>query len=520
MPSAVRMENIVKRFPGVLAIDHINLEINRGEIHALLGENGAGKTTLMNILYGLCRPDAGIIYINDEHVQIGNPLDAMSHGIGMIHQHFMLIPVFSVSENIALGQSPTQKPLVDIESTRNKILELAKTTGLHVNPDACVNQLSVGDQQRAEIIKAIYWGAKILIMDEPTSVLTPQEVDELFVFLRRYADAGNTVIFITHKMREVMAISDRVTVLRCGKVVETVKTRDVDRNTLAKMMVGRPVFLSFEHPPVKTGEVMLDFKQVHTQCSRCLPALRGVTFQVRAGEILGIAGVDGNGQDEVANVIMGFHQISEGDVRIKGKSILHKSTREIIQMGVSAIPFLRQEEGLVMTFSVSESLMLKEWRNPPFTRYGLLNRRAIHNYAETIIREYDIRTTGPDAKVGNMSGGNQQKVVLARELSRKPDILVACHPTIGLDIGATEYVWQQLLNQRSEGVAILLISTELEEILSICDRIIVFYEGQIMGEVMAGKADIQEIGMMMAGIHQDAIQVEKELKKVAETAQA
>jgi simple sugar transport system ATP-binding protein len=305
-------------------------------------------------------------------------------------------------------------------------------------------------------------------------------------------------------------------VLRCGQVVETVETKDVDRNSLAKMMVGRVVFLSFDRPPVKVGKALLELENVYTQCGRCSAELQGVNFQVRSGEILGIAGVDGNGQDEIPNVIMGFHPLSQGDIRIRGKSIRNKTTREIIRMGVSTIPFFRQEEGLVMTFSISESLMLKEWCTPPFNNHGLLNGRAIQQNAETIIREYDIRTTGPDAKVGNMSGGNQQKVVLGRELSRKPKILIACHPTIGLDIGATEYVWQQLLYQRSQGVAILLISTELEEILSICDRIVVFYEGQVMGEVLAENADVNEIGMMMAGVRQEEIRNEEESNKAAE----
>lgn len=510
---AVQLKNIVKRFPGVLAVDHINLEIARGEIHALLGQNGAGKTTLMNILYGLSQPDSGDLYINGKHVHIGSPLDAISHGIGMIHQHFMLIPVFTVAENIALGQSPMQKPLMDIEGVRKKILELEKATGLHVNPDARVDQLCVGDQQRAEIIKAIYWGANILIMDEPTSVLTPEEVDELFVFLRRFADAGNTVIFITHKMREVKAISDRVTVLRNGKVVDTVETKNEDRDSLAKRMVDRLEFLSFERQPVKTGDVLLEFKDVQTPGEYCAPKLCGVSFQVCAGEIFGIAGVDGNGQDEVAHTIMGLDQITGGEIRIKGNSIHNKSTREIIQMGVSAIPAQRQLEGLVNTFSVSECLMLKEWRALPFSKYSLLNSRAIRQNAEEIIREYDIRTTGPDAKIGNMSGGNQQKVVLARELSRNPDILIACHPTIGLDIGATEYVWQQLLARRSQGVAIVLISTELDEILALCDRFVVFYEGQIMGEVMAKQAKVKEVSMMMTGIRQEEIRFEEKSKK-------
>lgn len=503
MPSAVRMENITKRFPGVLANDHVSVEIARGEIHALLGENGAGKTTLMNILYGLYRPDAGKIFINDQPVTISSPLDAISKGVGMIHQHFMLIPVFTVTENVALGEEAQGNPFVDLELTRKRILDLSKATGLHIDPDARVEQLSVGDQQRVEIIKALLRGVNVLIMDEPTSVLTPQEADELFVVLRKLAEEGKTIIFITHKLREVMAISDRITVLRDGKVVNTVNTREIDRDSLANMMVGRKIFLSFERKAARLGEQILELRNVRAVNDRGLLALKDISLSMRAGEILGVAGVDGNGQSELADVIMGLRPVTHGDVIVKGRSVVHKDTAYIIKQGISAIPFSRHEEGLVLTFSVKDNLILKEFYNPPFNKGGFLDFKVIQDNALQRIKEYDIRTTGPEAKVGNMSGGNQQKVVLARELSRKPDILIACQPTHGLDIGATEYVRQQLLNQRDNGISVMLISTELEEILSLSDRIIVMYEGQIMGEVPVEQADLQEIGKMMLGVRME-----------------
>jgi len=509
LDAAVRMVDIVKRYPGVVSNDHINLEVTKGEVHALLGENGAGKTTLMNILYGLSQLDSGEIFVNGNHVHIKHPADALANGISMIHQHFMLVQVFSVTENIALAVHASQKPVMDLESMKKKVIELADGMGLKIDPDARVDQLSVGTQQRVEIIKAIYQGAKVLIMDEPTSVLTPQEADELFIFLRRFTEAGNSVIFITHKLREVLAVSDRVTVLRDGKVVGTAKTKEINLDTLAMMMVGRKLFLSLDRPTVNKGKVLLDIKDVHTMSSRGTPALRGLSLQVCSGEVLGVAGVDGNGQNELAEVIMGLRSVTQGDIHVKGISIIHKKNEEIIHMGVSSIPFNRQEEGLVLTFPISDNLLLKERRNQPFNKSGFLDYGTIRKNAEQRIKEYDIRATGPEAKAGNMSGGNQQKLVLARELSRQPDILIACHPTHGLDIGATEYVRQQLIMQRSKGIAVLLFSTELEEILSVCDRFVVLYEGQIMGELKNENVNVEEIGKMMLGVRQEAIRSEK-----------
>jgi general nucleoside transport system ATP-binding protein len=500
LPTAVRMVNIVKSFPGVLANDNINLEVQKGEIHALLGENGAGKTTLMNILFGLSQPNSGEIYINEKLAHITSPSDAISHGIGMIHQHFMLIQVFTVTENITLGEHLQHEPILDLEKTRENIMEISKSSGLKVEPDARIMDLSVGQQQRVEVIKALYRGANILIMDEPTSVLTPQETDELFVILKDLAKKGNTILFITHKLREVMEISDRVTVLRDGKVIGTVNTKDTNRFELAKMMVGREVFLTFDKKPVQVAEKVLELEGVHARNDRDLPALQGVSLDIRSGEILGIAGVDGNGQNELADVIMGLRRFEKGEIKIKGQSVKKYTPRQIIDLGVSCIPFSRQLEGLVLTFTVSEDLILKEWRNPPITKNGIFNTKSIKDFSRRMIKEFNIKTTGPEAKVGNMSGGNQQKVVLAREISRNPNFLIACHPTHGLDIGATEYVRLQLLKERERGAAVLLISTELEEILGLCDRIAVFFEGRVMGEVTPETATVDEIGLMMLGV--------------------
>jgi len=503
MTIAVRLEGIVKHFPGIIANDHISLEIEKGEIHALLGENGAGKTTLMNILFGLVQPDSGRIFMDGQPVHFDSPADAIKNGIGMVHQHFMLTPVFSVCENIMLVDKSPKEPFLDKAGATKRIMEIAKSSGLHIDPDARVNQLCVGDQQRVEIIKALYRGAKVIIMDEPTSVLTPKESDELFVVLRKLADRGQTIIFITHKLREVMEISDRVTVLRDGKKIGTVLTKETNQNELAKMMVGREVLLKFEKTSIQAGQTMLEVRNVETAQSHGCQGLKGVSLAVHAGEILGIAGVDGNGQNELVEVIMGLRKVNKGDIRVKDVSIIRKSIRQILDLGVSNIPFLRQKEGLILPFSLSENLILKEWRNPPITKNNFFNHMMIQNISEKLIHDYDIRTTGPEAKVSNMSGGNQQKVVLARELSRRPDVLIACHPTHGLDIGATEYVRQELLNERARGAAVLLISTELDEILAISDRILVFFNGEIMGEIKADQANIEEIGMMMLGIRKD-----------------
>jgi simple sugar transport system ATP-binding protein len=507
MAIAIKMEKILKTFPGVIANNNISLEVRKGEIHALLGENGAGKSTLMNILFGISRPDSGSIYIDEKPVKINSPKDAIANGIGMIHQHFMLIPVFTVAENILLGEQGNRKLMLDLESTKQKITTLGKACGLQVDPDVRVRELSVGEQQRVEIIKALYHGATILIMDEPTSVLTPQETHELFILLKNLAEEGNTILFITHKLKEVMEISDRVTILRNGKVVGTVATKDTNQYDLAKMMVGREILTSFEKKPSKSQEVVLELNRISADRERGLSPLKDISFKVHAGEIVGVAGVDGNGQNELVDVIMGMRPVTGGEIAIKGKSIKDCDTKQIIDMGVSCIPFLRQTEGLVMSFTLSDALLLKEWDNPPFVKNGFWDQTVIDNFGKQMIRDYNIKATGIEAKVATLSGGNQQKVVLARELSREPKLVIACHPTHGLDIGATEYVRLQLIKERDRGAAVMLISTELDEILQLCDRIVVLFNGEVMGEVTSNSLSIEDIGLMMLGVDQDSVKM-------------
>lgn len=495
----IKMQGIVKSFPGVLANNHITLEINKGEIHALLGENGAGKTTLMNILYGMYQADKGQIFLRDEPIDIHSPKTAIQYGINMIHQHFMLVPVFTVTESIILGYKTPRAPLLDLRLERKRVTELSKQYGLKVDADAKVWQLSVGAQQRVEILKALYRGAEVLILDEPTAVLTPGETEELFSVLREMVDQGKTIIFITHKLREVMMISDRVTVLRDGRVVGTIRTDNTSKAELAKMMVGREVFLDIEKSDVERGENVLELRGVHALSDRGVQALTDVSIKVHSGEVLGIAGVDGNGQTELAETVMGLRQPLSGEIYIQHKMVNFHSTRSIIDMGVAFIPPDRKKMGLVAEFSISENLMLKQWGQPPFVKWGFYDMNAISANSECLIKEYDIRTPGPKTEIRNLSGGNQQRVVLARELSCEPQLIIAVQPTRGLDISATEYVHTRLMDERARGAAILLISTELEEVLLLSDRIAVLYEGEIMGEVSGEDAEIDEIGIMMAG---------------------
>lgn len=500
MAVAIKLDGIVKRFPGVLANDHVSLEIEEGEIHALLGENGAGKSTLMNILYGLYRADSGQIFLNGEAVEITNPKLAIEHGISMVFQDFMLVPVMTVAENIILGMDMPREPLIDLRQASNRLVEISKSYGLSIDPSAKIWQLSVGTQQRVEIIKALYKGARVLILDEPTSVLTPGEIDELFKILRKLKEQGKTVIFITHKLHEVMEISDRITVLRDGCVIGTVNTRDVNEATLARMMVGREVSLKVEKRPCVPGETILSIENLKVMGDRGVPALTGVTLHVKAGEILGIAGVDGNGQAELAEAIMGLRHVTSGQILLNNRNISGLSTNRIIHEGVSFISPDRKGMSLIGEFSVSENLMLKRWRESPFTKNKLFDHKSINEFSDRMISESDIRTPGSWVKISNLSGGNQQKVVLARELSCNPKLLIAQQPTRGLDIAAIEYVYKRLVDERSRGTAVILISTELDEVLALSDRIIVLYEGQVVGEVCDETPDVHEIGLMMAGM--------------------
>jgi len=497
--TVVEMRGITKRFPGVVANDRIDFEVRAGEVHALLGENGAGKTTLMNVLYGLYQPDEGEIYIRGHRVTLRSPRDAIALGIGMVHQHFMLIPPLTVAENVVLGLPSSRGPFLDTDRAERRISELAQRYGLKVDPHAYVWQLSVGEQQRVEIIKALYRGASILILDEPTSVLTPPEVRELFSVLRRMAEEGNAVIFITHKLHEVMAVSDRVTVLRDGRVVSTVDTADTSERQLARMMVGREVLFQVSKRPVAKGKVALEVRDLWAMGDRGLPALKGISLSLRQGEILGIAGVAGNGQRELAEVITGLRRATKGKVLIGGKDMTNCPPAAIIGEGVAYIPEERIRRGLIMDFSVAENAILETHNSPPFTDGWFLNRREIDRYVEGLISDYGVKTPSKDAPVRHLSGGNLQRLLLARELSRRPKLLIASQPTRGLDVGATEYIRRRLVEQREKGTAILLISEDLDEVLSLSDRVAVMYEGEIVGIVPEGEADVEEIGMMMAG---------------------
>jgi ABC-type uncharacterized transport system ATPase subunit len=502
METLLRLENVTKVFDGLVANDHISLDIHQGEIHALLGENGAGKTTLMNVLYGLYHPDGGEIRLRGERVQFSSPKDAIREGIGMVHQHFMLVPVFTVAENIVLGLGSLKRPLLDLSSVAEKISSLSEEYGLNVDPMARVCDLSVGAQQRVEIIKALYRGADLFILDEPTSVLTPQEVDDLFKVLRRLVDEGRSVIFITHKLDEVMKISDRVTVLRDGKYVATVTTAETSKEELARMMVGRDIVFRVDRERLASGETVLDVSDLvlDEEDERCSVRLKGICLSVGRHEVLGIAGVGGNGQSELAGAVVGLLKPAAGKIEILGQDIRHCGTRGVVKLNVGRIPEDRQAQGLVPTFTVSENLISTHFRESPVSRRYFLDFPVIGELARKLIGLYDIRPPQPNQLAQQMSGGNQQKVILARELSRDPDLIIAVQPTRGLDVGATEYIYRELLRHRERGAAILLISTELEEVFTLSDRIAVMFEGEIMGIRDAETAGIEEIGLMMAGV--------------------
>jgi simple sugar transport system ATP-binding protein len=502
--STMEMRGIVKRFPGVLANDHVDFDVHSGEMHALLGENGAGKSTLMRVLYGLYQAEEGEILIDDHPVQIESPHDAIEAGIGMIHQHFMLVPTLTVAENVALGLPSSRGALTDLDRVSARVLELADLYGLQVDPDAYVWQLAVGQQQRVEIIKALYRGAALLILDEPTAVLTPQEVSELFVTLRQMMVDGHALIFISHKLQEVMDICSRVTVLRDGQVVGQQPIDQVTKGALARMMVGRELQAQPEKEEIEQDETRLSLRDVWADNDLGTPGLQGVSLDLRAGEILGVAGVSGNGQRELAQAINGLRTITKGTVKAGGKDITGASPAVIIQQGVSYVPEERMEDGMIKEFTVAENLILREVNQQPFSRGGFLNFRAISRQSDELIKEFNVKTPSKDTPVKNLSGGNIQKLLLARELSRKPEVIIAAQPTRGLDIGATEYVHQVLIDQRATGTAILLISEDLDEILALSDRIVVIYEGEIMGEVSAEKADPEQLGLLMAGVRSQA----------------
>ncbi len=499
MPVLIQMKNIVKKFSGVIANNHINFELNKGEIHALLGENGSGKSTLMNILYGMYKPDEGEINIEGKKVHIESPRDAIEYGIGMVHQHFMLIPAHTVTENIILGFKSSKEPLLDTTESIKKIQELSDRFSLKVDPNAYVWQLSVGQQQRVEILKILFRGANILILDEPTSVLTPQETVELFKTLQSMSKQGKSIIFITHKLDEVIEISDRITILRNGNVISTVHTSQVTKQKLAEMMVGREIIFNLKKTPIINGKEILKIENVWVKNDEALFAVRGVNIDVREGEILGIAGVDGNGQRELAESIIGLRRIDKGKVSIKNQDVTNSDPATIYNLNTSYIPDERLEFGVVRDFTFQQNILLKMYRNKEVKKGPFIDSNKINNFCSTLISDYSVKVDDLNAPVKTFSGGNIQKVVLARELCSKPDLIIASQPTTGLDVGATESILKLLLENRTRGAAILLISTDLDEIFSLSDRIAVMYEGKIMGIVDAGEAKINEIGLMMGG---------------------
>ena len=495
----LEMRGIRKEFPGVVANDGVSFEVRRGEVHALLGENGAGKSTLMNILYGLYKPDGGEIRLNGKPVSFTSAREAIRAGIGMVHQHFMLIPVMTVAENIVLGTEPVREGVfLDEAAADRRVAEMAKTFRFEVDPDALVQDISVGQQQRVEIMKALYRNADILILDEPTAVLTPQEASDLFEILRTLQREGMSIIFISHKLNEVLDIADRITVLRRGKTIETVPAQGATEASLARAMVGRDVLLRVEKKPPEVGDVLLSVRDLHVRDDRGIEKVRGLSFDVRAGEIVGIAGVDGNGQTELIDALTGLQKVESGSASIAGRELSNTTAREALDAGVGHIPEDRQRRGLVLEFSISENIALHDYAKPPVGRLGWLFPRRMVELARTLIGEFDVRGGGPYTRAGGLSGGNQQKLVAAREIARDPKVLIAAQPTRGLDVGAIEYLHRRLVAERDEGRGILLISLELEEIMSLSDRILVVYEGQIVGE-HSGDVSEEEIGLEMLG---------------------
>ena len=502
--TVLELRGITKSFPGTVANDHIDLDLRRGEVHALLGENGAGKTTLMNILYGLSKPDEGEIILNGERVNFSSPKDAIERGIGMVHQHFMLIPVMTVAENVVGGKEPSERGFIDYDASTARVSALAATFGFQIDPDARVEDISVGLQQRVEILKALYRNAGILILDEPTAVLTPQEATEFFGILETLKREGISIIFISHKLNEVLEIADRVTVLRRGKKIETLPREGATQESLARAMVGREVVLHIEKAPAEPGDVLLEIEGLQVMDDREIEKVRGVSLKVRAGEIVGLAGVDGNGQSELIDAITGLRKIERGKVRVAGKELRRASARDVLDAGVGQIPEDRQRRGLVLEFSIAENLALHDFRKEPNAKAGWLFPRRLIEKARTLIREFDVRGGGPETPAGALSGGNQQKVILAREIDRDPKVLIAAQPTRGLDVGAIEFVHRRLIEERDDGRAILLVSLELEETLSLADRILVIFEGKIVGEYLPTVTE-DELGFAMTGGRKEAV---------------
>ncbi len=497
----IEMLNIRKEFPGIVANDDITLQLRRGEIHALLGENGAGKSTLMSVLFGLYQPEAGVIKKNGEVVNIQNPNDATALNIGMVHQHFKLVDVFTVLDNIILGAEDTKLGFLQRKAARKKVQALSQKYKLHVDLDAKVEDISVGMQQRTEILKMLYRDNDILIFDEPTAVLTPQEIDELMEIMRGFAQEGKSILFITHKLNEIMAVADRVSVLRKGKYIGTVNTRDTTKQELSNMMVGRPVQLEVQKQPAQPGQVVLNVENLTIPSKlHKNDAVKNVSFQARAGEILCIAGIDGNGQTELVYGLTGLERSTGGKITLCGKDISKSSIRSRASAGMSHIPEDRHKHGLVLDFTLEQNMVLQNFNDPRFQNMSFINTGAVRQYAEQLIDQYDVRSgQGPVTVARSMSGGNQQKAIIARELDRDKDLVIAVQPTRGLDVGAIEYIHSQLVAQRDAGKAVLLVSLELDEVMNVSDRILVMYEGEIVGELDPKQTTVQELGLYMAG---------------------
>ncbi|MFZ5808254.1 MAG: ABC transporter ATP-binding protein [Chloroflexota bacterium] len=498
--TVLEVRGITKHFPGVLANDRVDFDLRKGEIHALLGENGAGKTTLMNILYGLYAADAGEIRRNGSVVHFSSPKDAIAQGIGMVHQHFMLIPVFTVTENIMLGEETVRNGLLDRKSVTEEVRKLSHQYGLEIDPLAVIQDLPVGVQQRVEIVKTLYRKAEILILDEPTAVLTPQEVEDLFRIIRELTQRGVSIIFITHKLKEVLAIADRITVMRAGRVVGTVVPEETNEAQLAEMMVGREVILEVEKEPAQPREVVCEVRDLSVLDQRGLEAVQGVSFSVRAGEILGIAGVQGNGQTELVEALTGLRHPQGGSVILGGVDVTARPPRPLIEQGMAHIPEDRQRHGLVLSFPVADNLILCTYYQPPFARRWVIQNQEVDRYARRLVQEFDVRTPSPYVPASKLSGGNQQKVIVARELSREVKLLIANQPTRGLDVGSIEYIHSQIVQMRDRGAAVLLVSAELDEIMALSDRIAVMYRGRVVATLEAEKATREGLGLLMAGV--------------------
>lgn len=501
----VEMKNITKKFGSFVANDNINLTVHKGEVHALLGENGAGKSTLMNILYGLYQQTSGEIYINEKLVNMDNPNVAIANGIGMVHQHFMLVQPFTVAQNIILGVEPTKGlGSIDINKAIEDVKAISEKYGLYVDPNAKIEDISVGMQQRVEILKALYRGAEILILDEPTAVLTPQEIQELIQIIRNLTKEGKSVIIITHKLKEIKAAADHCTIIRRGKYIDTVKVSDTTEDELAAMMVGREVNFKVDKKEARPTSNVLEIKDLLVKDSRKVSVVDGLSLEVKAGEILGIAGIDGNGQSELVEVLTGLRKAESGSIKVNSKELINKKPKEIFDNGIKNIPEDRHKRGLILDYTMEDNMVLKAYRNKPFSKNGLINRAKISEYAQKIIETFDVRSgEGGKSIARSLSGGNQQKGVIGREIESDPDFLIAVQPTRGLDVGSIEYIHKRLVEQRDLGKAVLLVSLELDEVLNVSDRIAVVNNGELIGIVNANETDENEVGLMMAGIKKE-----------------